>query len=362
MPKKKKKGARKIDKVAEETEVLKKRKASKKKTKKIPEEISEKKWKKINFEIKNWKTLVLVLVAFLLLVGDLFLFFSGKKATDTPAKKTSSQTKSTQIPEDKPSSPEFTEAEDAAKIKEITDTWITYTDPLYNFELKYPSDWGKPQTEKLIGKQFSYQYKISFSGLSSEKENVGFDFYIYEPKAAVSFLDPKYSINLVPKNPAAIAFDTCKTYTDTSIGIESYPAKELKIEKDDPCFKENYFFRFLKGSYLYDVVPNLEKQNSYQKYEGEETVKKSFKEFYYILGTLKFITEPKPVVKKITPIVRKAAAAPRRGRLTCAHPGSKPQKSKQHKGIHTDEDCCPDPDERPNPACAYSAKDLGIMK
>jgi hypothetical protein len=48
--------------------------------------------------------------------------------------------------------------------------------------------------------------------------------------------------------------------------------------------------------------------------------------------------------------------------IRCAHPGDKPRKSKQGKGTHMDEDCCPDPDEYPMPGCAYSANDLAIMK
>jgi len=32
-----------------------------------------------------------------------------------------------------------------------------------------------------------------------------------------------------------------------------------------------------------------------------------------------------------------------------------------NKGNHVDEDCCPDPDEWPNIACAYRPSDYAIM-
>jgi hypothetical protein len=46
---------------------------------------------------------------------------------------------------------------------------------------------------------------------------------------------------------------------------------------------------------------------------------------------------------------------------TCPEENSHPAKSKQGKGKHVDEDCCPDPDEYPNPACSYGSSDNAIL-
>lgn len=47
------------------------------------------------------------------------------------------------------------------------------------------------------------------------------------------------------------------------------------------------------------------------------------------------------------------------GRKVCAHEHDKPEKSGGKR--HVDEDCCPDPDEYPNPQCFYSKKGYKIM-
>ena len=52
--------------------------------------------------------------------------------------------------------------------------------------------------------------------------------------------------------------------------------------------------------------------------------------------------------------------APPPAKESCPHPDRRPHKS-DHKGKHIDEDCCPDPDEWPNPKCAYPKNNYGIM-
>lgn len=51
---------------------------------------------------------------------------------------------------------------------------------------------------------------------------------------------------------------------------------------------------------------------------------------------------------------------PAAGKGRCAHPEDKPRKSKE-KGKHMDEDCCPDPDEYPDPKCYYTPAGYALM-
>jgi hypothetical protein len=55
------------------------------------------------------------------------------------------------------------------------------------------------------------------------------------------------------------------------------------------------------------------------------------------------------------------ARNPAVGKGRCADPKDDPQKSQQGKGKHTDEDCCPDPDEYPDPRCYYTPAGYALM-
>ncbi len=367
MPKKKKitKEKRAKKQVDKKKRILEKEQTEKKKQSSFFSSLSEKKTT-LFANLGNWKTISLVLIVLILIVIDGFLYLksNGQSNNKIISKPKTSSGQGTAIPKDEPTSPEYTSSEQAPILQEEIDKWQTYSDSNYNFSLKFPEDWPKPQTEKLVGQNYNYQYKISFSENFSNDKARGFEIFIYNPPEKTSFLNPKYSVNLVLKDPVSFKAESCKNYDDASIGTESYPAKEIYILKDDPCYKETYFFRLLNGSYVYDIVPVLENSSGYQNYDGEKEVKNSFKEFYYILSTLKLNTTPaveKKIVPKIvtSPIIKRPA--PKRILLTCGEKHDKPHKSRQHKGKHIDEDCCPDPDEWPNPACAYSSGGYKMM-
>jgi hypothetical protein len=59
-----------------------------------------------------------------------------------------------------------------------------------------------------------------------------------------------------------------------------------------------------------------------------------------------------PATKKIVIVAHRQPS--------CKH-DDKPRKSKQDKGKHLDEDCCPDPDEWPKPGCIYKPSDYAVM-
>lgn len=73
-----------------------------------------------------------------------------------------------------------------------------------------------------------------------------------------------------------------------------------------------------------------------------------------------------PAVKKDTAkntTATKPPVAPKKEAskaISCKHENDHPSYSKT-KGKHMDEDCCPDPDERPKPGCVYSQKGIDLM-
>ena len=78
-----------------------------------------------------------------------------------------------------------------------------------------------------------------------------------------------------------------------------------------------------------------------------------------ILGAL-ILAGNKAIGYSEYPIIEAVSSAPPVAKGSCPHPDRKPSNS-DTKGKHMDEDCCPDPDEWPNPGCAYSAHDYGVM-
>ncbi len=68
-------------------------------------------------------------------------------------------------------------------------------------------------------------------------------------------------------------------------------------------------------------------------------------------------------LKKIDDLARArmiAARNPAAGKGRCAEANDHPSYS-DTKGKHTDEDCCPDPDEWPKPGCVYSPAGYALM-
>jgi hypothetical protein len=59
-------------------------------------------------------------------------------------------------------------------------------------------------------------------------------------------------------------------------------------------------------------------------------------------------------------IARRVVRNPAAGKGHCAESNDHPGKS-DTKGKHTDEDCCPDPDEYPNPGCYYTSSGYALM-
>lgn len=237
-----------------------------------------------------------------------------------------------------------------------TNNWKIYKNSLYGLEVRYPPAWAEPRLTRSSMGRGGYQYKISFrqEPKMPEGSTNGFDIVIYGAK---TFSDVKSSGELTEKDPFISNTSSCAGPMETTIGAESYPAKEFYLLKDDPCFKEAYFFHVSRDAYVYNIVPIPEGGGTHPGYDGKKEVGEVFPEFDQILSEVKFIEVviPKPPAPKKPRITAPMPVAAKlvNGRLVCAKKNDKPRKSKQNKGHHLDMECCLDPDEDPNPHCTY---------
>jgi hypothetical protein len=236
-----------------------------------------------------------------------------------------------------------------------TASWKTYRDPVYHFTLKYPKEWTAPVAKKVNDPDFEYEYQVlfgtkeTFAGTSFE----GFNLYVFQTGKC----------------------DTSTSQINSSNGSSGETTPSCSTKKSSVSTgtgKSEKILEFSSIAYTYTIVPYIPPDNA-----DPELIKKinleleeAGKAFQYD-PTLKIIVSPKLSQSASVVIPPKpAASVGRRGKLTgaiasggkliCPHPNRKPTKS-PNQGKHVDEDCCPDPDEYPNAACAYKPSDYKIM-
>lgn len=246
-----------------------------------------------------------------------------------------------------------------APAPDPTADWKVYENKKYNFFLKYPQDWQTPR-ESPAEQGVNYLAKISFDGkgISGANNGKGFDVFIYN---AAKFPNLTETDNL--KKKTENISKECSRFDDITLGEKGYPAKEVNISPDNPCWEETFFYSLTKNGYTYNFVPRFSDDYDIENYDEKISLIRVFPEFYDITSTLNF--SEKETIAQIPKKVAQKVIAPPKVRYTsgagCAHKKDKPRKSKT-KGKHMDEDCCPDPDEWPNPRCAYSGGGLGLMR
>jgi hypothetical protein len=237
---------------------------------------------------------------------------------------------------------------DLPHSSDIASDWKAYQNNQYGFSLKYPEAWG--YTEEVPSDLASkYKAKVAFRykpGINLDMK--GLDIYIYEGE---EFSDPVNTNNIIRKNLKANP-ELCSFSNDVTIGEENYPAKETYILNNNICYKNAYFYSLTKDKYTFNIVPLPAKGFNALNYDGKREIGLYFPEFFNILSTFSFKTE---TANKVV-IPHRVYVA----KASCAEKNDHPSKSKQGKGLHIDEDCCIDPDEWPNPRCAYSAKAMDI--
>jgi hypothetical protein len=232
-------------------------------------------------------------------------------------------------------------------------SWKIYRDPIYNFTLKYPSEWADPIAKKINDPDFDYQYQVSFGTAETLTGNGGEGFSVFV------FPTPNCSEG---QNQGGSGCATVTLKTPAGSG------------------SNQNIFEFQSQVYSYTIVPAvIENDPGSSLVKAMGPIADAAQKTFVLDPALKLIQQKKeiagtpagPAPSKDTKVSGAAIAVIGRvgkltgavrsgGKMVCPHPNHKPQRS-PNKGNHVDEDCCPDPDEYPNAACAYKPSDYAIM-
>jgi len=244
---------------------------------------------------------------------------------------------------------------------DITENWQVYENKSYSFSVKYPSNW---QTAREITREPASKYllKISFDekGFESKESQKGFDVFIYN---STKYPDATETDTLIRKGQT-IRPEDCLQFDSITLGEKEYPAKEILVNANDPCYEETFFYTLTQNGYTFNIVPRNGKNSNIFSTEAKRTLVKIFPEFYDIVSTLNLDKKETGIAQTSKVLIKRVISSPPVRFVSgpsCAVKNDHPSKSKT-KGKHMDEDCCPDPDEWPNPHCSYSSGALGVMR
>jgi len=244
-------------------------------------------------------------------------------------------------------------------VEDPTANWKLFESQKYGFSIKYPNGWQEPvETSATPGS--NYLSLIEFKNGSEKNGKESFEIFVY---SSAKFPGPLGTDNLKKKNESVDPKD-CSHFDDITLGEEGYSAKEINVTADDPCWEETFFYSLTKKGYTFNIVPHFGSGYDIKNYDEKIDLVKIFPEFYDISSTLNF-KKQESAVQFSKQAIQKVVGPPKvkyvAGRA-CPNKHDHPSYSKKHKGKHMDEDCCPDPDEWPNPTCAYSGGALGLMR
>ncbi len=246
------------------------------------------------------------------------------------------------------------------QVPDQTANWQVYDSQKYNFSIKYPSDWQAPK-ETFPDSGSKYLLKISFDGQANSKgeSQNGFDIFVYSFSKFPNYLGTD---NFVPKSENTDQQD-CPHFDDITLGEAGYPAKEINVSDKDPCWEETFFYNLANSGFTYNIVPRSGRKYDIKGFDEKLDLLKILPQFYDIVSTLNF-TDKENIAQASQRVFQTAISPPRARYVAGGHCPAKhdhPSYSNKGKGKHMDEDCCPDPDEWPNPRCAYSESALGVM-
>lgn len=234
--------------------------------------------------------------------------------------------------------------------------WDTYRNQLYGFEIKHPDSWTNMQFKTATAKNARYETIYMFRKDASGENDpyVGFDVAIYSTKKAGSV---ELTNDVQKKEDAPEDSSSCQFSEEMTLGEDNNAFQKVSVRQGDACYEPAYFFSTKKGNYLYDIIP-IAKEGAETPADLEKDANNNFPEYKEVVASFKSISvsrslvvpraAPKPAFKSCHLSGGRSVG----GRIVCAVKNDHPRNSRT-KGRHTDEDCCMDPDERPNPCCTY---------
>lgn len=232
-----------------------------------------------------------------------------------------------------------------------------YRNDTYGFQVNYPGDWVSPQEETVNDPDYNYIFRASFGtdqGFRGETAE-GFNVFVYRGNACLSNGD---SVSIQDKNPDAPLAHSIANNSQIQSGCVS-----RKVTVNGSFFPhEINIFQYVGTNYSFVLVPFISRNEALPEHitaQFEEAAKS-----FDVLAQDPISPPPavnQKIPPKISPQVKKPTAMVRpQGTMVCPDPKQKPAYSKT-KGKHMDEDCCPDPDEWPNPQCIYPTPAFKIM-
>jgi hypothetical protein len=255
------------------------------------------------------------------------------------------------------------EKEEVSNIQSKLDisNWKSYQNTWYGFLLKYPSGWKDPMIEKPQMGEI-WEQKVAFRLEQNDAANPfeGFDVNIYNVGRVRQVANAEEFPKL--KNEERKVEDGCASIDGHLMDTGDYPAEEIYVPDNDPCFNAALFFTNTRGNYIYTIVPKIRDGWGIAGDPAQEA-SSYLPEFFGVVASWEItdIQRPKPVavtprVTSPLPLIYEKDSL---GRRVCNKKNDHPAKSDKHKGKHMDMECCLDPDEYPNPNCFYSESKYG---
>jgi hypothetical protein len=241
------------------------------------------------------------------------------------------------------------EADDS---EQTADDWQVYKSSKYYFTIKYPPNWSEPEVIPADDADENYSLKLFFKKPVDENESMppGFEVIVYLKR----YYELEETEPLFQKPFTTKVGLTCPEYQEEiKVGPDAvYPATKVKVDSNNPCFREAYFVSVTRNSWIYNIVPVP--SGGYHKigYQGQPRIEAELPEFNKILETITFQNPPPPITGPKPTTAKKV-----NGKYVCAGDDSIHWSLANEPG-HLDLQCCLDPDETPNPWCSYSAKNL----
>lgn len=229
--------------------------------------------------------------------------------------------------------------------------WNIYENDFYGFKLQYPSYWNNPQEEAINDPDYNYIFRVSFGtdqGFNGDSAE-GFSVFVYRGNMCLSSFD---SMQISDNNPDVPLANSIANNINNHPGCVS-----RKITATSDVFPRQVdIYQYAGKNYTFVIIPFMSRNENLSDH--------IINQFSDMAKT--FVILPKDQIQANTigtnnPTIKNTAVPSRpRSTMICPDPSQKPTYSKT-KGKHMDEDCCPDPDEWPNPQCSYNAASFKIL-